>query len=556
MKKLIFCAILSILVLGILTLPDPLQPGFNNKMAEMDFNNLPDADLRLIAEQNWEAGFKETAISILDYIIENNMGDAASANVLREQYFNKIRSDNSTVGRLRSTAYGFSTGKVDDMSSLVGSSAADFIIYGDIRDMVRELVFEDEADEITIALSAAGIVTTLFPPGEGAITVAKALKKASAFSEPMINLMKKMLKGFKELSNISKVEKVKEIFMPFFHLAKQSKTWGVFITLMKYCQNLDQVKLLTKLLSLDPANGKKLSQILAVAGNQSVQISTQVLDHLGKYGQKGMDQFYSLLRKGPAGISFIAKHPTLAVRTLKNINKAYPLPIIFLQDKWNQFMLKYRSLAIATKYGSALLLMSFLVYQIVPFFSPKKIEGLSAGTSRKAVIAMAIAFGIVALLFFIINIHDAGPPIDRSQAISMDQSSLSPIGIQRSDSLTDIKFLVVVLMINIVVQGYCIKLAQRKTRQIQEQTIQAAIKLSLFENLDIYFDLPMYFGLAMTIFAFILITWLGAESARLWAYSSTLIGIGCTAYMRVNFLHKAKEAIINDIQAEDSQVAI
>jgi len=548
MKKLIFCSVLFIVAIGILMLPDPLQRGFDQLVTEQGFESLPDADLRTIAEQEWEAGRKETAISILDYMIEENMGDAASAKALREQYLNKIRSDDSSVGHLRSAAYGFATGKVDDLSSLAGSSAADVFIWGDVRDLVREIVFEDETDEIVVALSAAGIVTTIYPPGEIAIDVTKALKRVSAFSAPMIDLMKKMLKGFKNLSDAGKKDKIKYVFMPFYELSKKS-TWGEFTTMVRYCRNLEQVKLLTYLSSLSPTNGKKLSQILAVAGNQGMKLSGQIFDQLGKYGQKGMDRIYSVLRKGPAGIRFIADHPTLVARSLKNVKKASPVALNFFHDKWNNLMVRSQALAIALKYSMAFLLILFVAHQIFSLFTLKKVGGISEGASWKVAAPIALAIGIVGLVY-LYNIKDVSQSFDVSQEILSSQSSNFYMGREQGGQLGDISFLVVVLMINIFIQKYCINLAKGKISQIQGQSINSSAKLSLMENLDIYFDLPMYFGLGMTILAFILITFLGAESARLWAYFSTLIGIGCTAYMRVNFLHKAKEAIINDIQLE------
>ena len=181
-RKLFVCVIFVFLGFFTLSLPDPYLSDVEELATEQAYEGFPDADLRSIAEQEWEAGRKETALSILDYIIEENMGDAAGARVLKQQYVRRIEEDESVVGRFQAAAYGFATGNVEDMSGLVGSSLADFLIYGDIRDLVREFVFEDDTDEIVVALSAAGIITTIYPPAEGAVTATKALKKASVFS--------------------------------------------------------------------------------------------------------------------------------------------------------------------------------------------------------------------------------------------------------------------------------------------------------------------------------------------------------------------------------------
>jgi len=72
------------------------------------------------------------------------------------------------------------------------------------------------------------------------------------------------------------------------------------------------------------------------------------------------------------------------------------------------------------------------------------------------------------------------------------------------------------------------------------------MKLQRLENLDIFFDLPLYCGLALTIFAFILITAFGAEVSRFLAYAATLVGIIVAVILRVFYLYPLREQLIRE----------
>ncbi|MFA7160324.1 MAG: hypothetical protein WC299_13570, partial [Kiritimatiellia bacterium] len=72
----------------------------------------------------------------------------------------------------------------------------------------------------------------------------------------------------------------------------------------------------------------------------------------------------------------------------------------------------------------------------------------------------------------------------------------------------------------------------------------AARKLKRLENMEIFFDLPLYCGLALTILAFILISTFGAGVSRFLAYSSTFIGIILSVVLRVWYVYPLREKLI------------
>ena len=96
-----------------------------------------------------------------------------------------------------------------------------------------------------------------------------------------------------------------------------------------------------------------------------------------------------------------------------------------------------------------------------------------------------------------------------------------------------------------MVQGLCWAVAQRRLREIDQNiTMDRNLKLRQLENSDIFFDLPLYCGLAVTILAFILITTFGLGVTRFLAYASTLVGIVLSVGLRIFLLHPLKERLI------------
>ena len=141
-------------------------PNFNDPAEDSlaGYEALPDYDLRELAEMEWKTGNEETAMMLLDYIIENKMGDMAASTTLRDKYANKIISDKTPLGRVKQFGIGALTGKVDSFESLAGSVSGDLVVYGDVRDIVKEIVFEDDPDDLIVLLSGLGVLTTIFPP--------------------------------------------------------------------------------------------------------------------------------------------------------------------------------------------------------------------------------------------------------------------------------------------------------------------------------------------------------------------------------------------------------
>jgi hypothetical protein len=97
---------------------------------------------------------------------------------------------------LESFARGFITGEPEDMSGLAGTAVGDLIVFGDIRDALREgsrLAGGQEADELILGLACVGLAVTAgtyatvgaAAPVRAGITVVKAARKTGRIGGQM-----------------------------------------------------------------------------------------------------------------------------------------------------------------------------------------------------------------------------------------------------------------------------------------------------------------------------------------------------------------------------------
>lgn len=70
-------------------------------------------------------------------------------------------------------------------------------------------------------------------------------------------------------------------------------------------------------------------------------------------------------------------------------------------------------------------------------------------------------------------------------------------------------------------------------------------KLKNLENAEVFFDVPLYFGLFGTVSAFLVMTF-SPQSSRLIAYSSTLIGIIFSLILRVSFQYPLRRRLMRE----------
>jgi hypothetical protein len=82
---------------------------------------------------------------------------------LREQVEGAGRAANSTRHTVASFFHGFVTGEPDDMAGIAGTALGDVLVFGDVRDVIREgsrLARGEEANKLVLGLSMGGLAIT------------------------------------------------------------------------------------------------------------------------------------------------------------------------------------------------------------------------------------------------------------------------------------------------------------------------------------------------------------------------------------------------------------
>ena len=78
---------------------------------------------------------------------------------------------------------------------------------------------------------------------------------------------------------------------------------------------------------------------------------------------------------------------------------------------------------------------------------------------------------------------------------------------------------------------------------IKHGNANVQLKLRNLENAEVFFDVPLYFGLFGTVSSFLVMTF-SPQSSRLIAYSSTLIGIIFSLILRLAMQYPLRKRLV------------
>jgi hypothetical protein len=117
-----------------------------------------------LIEENIEAALAasdaDLAGSFVELAREKNV---AVREELSKRVSEAVAEENSTSHVARRFATGLVTGTADDVASLSGTVAGDLLVFGDIRDVVREgkhLAMGEDTDRLVLGLATAGLAVT------------------------------------------------------------------------------------------------------------------------------------------------------------------------------------------------------------------------------------------------------------------------------------------------------------------------------------------------------------------------------------------------------------
>ena len=522
MKSVKYVVILLLLIpLGWLLIL-PIQPP-NALHSPVDF---PDYDFRTAAEELWSKDKKEDALTLLSTALSFNLPDNTAIQDSYDEYREQLEQRNSGLGKLKACGYAFATGRVNSFEELAGSSVADLFMYGDIRDLSRELVFENHMDPFIVSLSAAGLLTSIFPPADATVSILKSAKKSDALTAPLQAQLKKTLIPITKNSSKPSPNELKSIIdylQPIYLLAKGSKTWKQFTLYLKHCENLKQIKFLNKILS-KAGNSQKLSSILILL-NKFPQQSKQALSYIRNFGQKGMDTLYEACRKGPKSLQFLLKNPGRKIKLSKNAVKTNSWLYLTLEAKWHKLKRTNGLLAELIRFGS----MAVLIFLVSSLLKNKEKSNRTTPSLSKLNIILGLS-GIILVFIFVSQASHTPEALSNTTKADLN----SPSKFNLSSLLLLVAFSVAQLWSFLKVKSELKEISQEQSFQIKDR---------MLENAEFYFDLPIYIGLSGTVFSFILLTF-DPSGSRIIAYATTITGILLSLYMRGFLLMPLKKQLV------------
>ena len=113
-----------------------------------------------------------------------------------------VAERDSLLRRARAFGKGALTGQGQSLEELVGAITADLFVVGDVRDLLIQgahYAVDGEADEVVLALSAVGVLTTVVPEIDWAAAVLKYARKTGrmtkAFAEEVLRICRQALNG-------------------------------------------------------------------------------------------------------------------------------------------------------------------------------------------------------------------------------------------------------------------------------------------------------------------------------------------------------------------------
>lgn len=255
-----------------------LEEGLDIQAQKMLANNRP-AEAQILA--NFVLSHPET-------------GDPQGAKAIANESAFQL---NSAKRKLRQFTKGAWSGEPDDTASFLGSLSLDLFVVGDIRDLVVQgwkQWRDDSGDEIVMALSAAGLATSLAPEIHWAPSMMKAFKRTGALSRPFIATLKTT---GKQALKTRKFDALADIAGDF-GMAGRKLGPGPFSSVMKNIDNATDLKKISKAARLDPN-------------------ATYVIG--ARFGNKGVKQ----ISKNGSNIGALAKKIRVLTRAAKISKKAF-----------------------------------------------------------------------------------------------------------------------------------------------------------------------------------------------------------------------------------------
>lgn len=285
---------------------------------EESIENIPNYNyIQDIIELKKEGKLSE-ALEITRYVIRYpDMPGQEGARRLEIELENELTS---LWGRTKRAMKGFVLGSGSSIEELSGGIASDMIVYGDIRDLLKQGYFKitsQETDGVVAALAGIGLLTEVIDIADWVPAVLKAFRKIGALTKQFSNFV------------ISACRKSAKVLKLDVALKLALKNLGVLVEKMGLARTAAMFKHINT-----PAD---LSVITKTA-DKSVDAAYFTVKNGGAEGinilkyfdaaDDGISIMKKAAKKGPGGVAWLSKRTRITVRTLKNLRLERPQKLI------------------------------------------------------------------------------------------------------------------------------------------------------------------------------------------------------------------------------------
>lgn len=257
------------------------------------------------------------ALEVARFVLQHpDMPGQAEAQRLAQEIETEL---NSWTGRARRAVSGFVTGSGTSVEEIGGGIASDMIVYGDIRDLLKQGYYKvtgQETDPVIAALAGVGLLTEVVDLADWAPAVLKAFRKVGALSDQFADFVIKTAR--KSLDQRKLDEGLVSVFGNIRHLSDEM---GLARTAATF-KHIDDPADLAAVAAVARKNADTAYFMTKVGGADGVSLMKQFGN-----SDDAVAQMARAVKKGPAGIAWLKKggiaHPyvvktRIVARVLKN----------------------------------------------------------------------------------------------------------------------------------------------------------------------------------------------------------------------------------------------
>lgn len=280
------------------------------RLARMTLSQLPDFDYVAEVEALRLQGRYGEAELLANAALESS---EANRDAIRTKLAQVIDERNSVVRRAIDFGKGAVTGRGESLESLIGAIGTDFLVIGDVRDLVIEggrYVIDGETDELVVLLSVAGVVTTVAPEIDWVPSVLKSARKAGYLGQKLASELSTLIRS-------KRAEELRDVFVQFGKLS-QSTSPGSAIRILRHVDSTEDLSVFARFVGRGKAAGAALhvtgasgaSFLKSVDPNdaQAFARAAEVVEQAGKKGSAGAS-----FLKSSAARRLLRPHPLLGV---------------------------------------------------------------------------------------------------------------------------------------------------------------------------------------------------------------------------------------------------